>query len=183
MPDRDACAEKLIAATAPQPAAVKITTLEILGAMGGTKALQAVGAAAKETDPELQDTATRLLGEWMTVDAAPVLLEVARTPGAKYQTRALRGYIRLAHQFSMPVEQRVAMCRAALQAAQRDEEKKLVLQVIKRYPSIDMLRLAVEAAEDPSLKEEAGKSALDIAKKIRGKSAVVEELLDRLGRP
>ena len=83
----------------------------------------------------------------------------------------------------MPVEQRVAMCRAALQAAQRDEEKKLVLQVLKRYPSIDMLRLAVEAAEDPSLKEEAGKSALDIAKKIRGKSAVVKELLDRLGRP
>ena len=166
-----------------RPAAVKLTTLEILGTMGGTKALQAVGNAAKATNAEMQDTATRLLGEWMTVDAGPVLLEVAKTPGARYQTRALRGYIRLARQFSMPPGQRAAMCRAALEAAQRDEEKKLVLQVLERYPSIDTLKLAVEAAEDPSLKQEAGRIAPVIAKKIRGKSADVQELLDRLGQP
>ena len=38
--------------------------------VGGTKALAAVGAAGKSSDPMLQDVSTKLLGEWMTIDAA-----------------------------------------------------------------------------------------------------------------
>ena len=66
--------------------------------MGGTNALQAVGKAAKSTDAQLQDISSRLLGEWMTEDAAPVLLELAKIPSNPYQVRALRGYIRIARQ-------------------------------------------------------------------------------------
>ena len=32
----------------------------------------------KSDDSEMQDAATRLLGEWLTVDAGPVLLELAK---------------------------------------------------------------------------------------------------------
>ena len=61
----------------------------------------------------------------MTVDAAPVLLDLAKTaPDNKYKIRALRGYIRLVRQFTVPDAQRVEMCRAALDAAERDAEKK-----------------------------------------------------------
>ena len=58
-------------------------------------------------DAALQDTATKTLGKWMTVDAAPVLLDLASPEsGCKYPDRALRGYIRLARQFAMPDDER-----------------------------------------------------------------------------
>ena len=77
MPDREACADRLTAALARAPVPAQCAVLEILGTMGGTRSLQTVAAAAKDASPELQDTASRLLGEWMTVDAAPVLVELA----------------------------------------------------------------------------------------------------------
>jgi HEAT repeat protein len=181
MPQREACAEKLAAALVQAPLPAKVAILETLSAMGGATALQTVGAAAKDPDPQLQDTATRLLGSWMTVDAAPVLLDLAKAPSGKYKVRALRGYLRLPRQFSMTEEQRVAMCRNALQAAERDEERKLVLEVIERYPSIDMYRLAVEASRIPSLKHDAAAVALAVAQKIGG-SADVQALLEQLGQ-
>jgi HEAT repeat protein len=182
MPDREACAEKLVAAMAPVAVPAKCRFLEILSVLGGAKALQAVGAAAKDADPELRDNASRLLGEWMSVDAAPVLLDLVKTAAdPKYETRALRGYIRLLRQFAMPDDQRAAMCRTALQAAKRDAEKKLVLEVLQRYPSVDSMRLAVEMAKLPSLKDEATAVSLIIAEKLGGQSVDVQKLLAHVG--
>ena len=84
------------------PLAAKVTFIEILGAMGGPQALGALSAAAKEGNPELKETASRLLGEWMTTDAGPVLLDVAKKVSEeKYKIRALRGYIRIAKQIEV----------------------------------------------------------------------------------
>jgi HEAT repeat protein len=191
MPEREACAAELTAAMPHASVATKSDLLEILGAMGGTQALETIGAAAKGSDTELQDTASRLLGEWMTVDAAPVLLDLAKNPPSdKYQVRALRGYIRLARQFSMPDRQRAEMCQNALDVARgkaerkvsgRTAEQKLVLTVLERYPNVDTLKVAVKATELPALKEDAGRVALAIAQKLDGKSAEALELLAKIG--
>jgi len=180
MADREACAGQLVAAMSQAPAAAKTTILGTLGAMGGEKALATVGAAAKGADPELQDAASRLLGEWMTVDAAPVLLDLAKTGETKYKVRALRGYVRIVRQFDIPDQDRAAMCRAALKAAERDAEKKLVLDVMERYPSVDMLKLAVDAAKVPAMKNDAARVSLAIAQKIGG-NADVQKLLAQVG--
>jgi hypothetical protein len=183
MPDREACAEKLAAATSSAPAPIQCRLLKILSVVGGAKALQAVAAAANAAEPELKDAGSQLLGEWMTVDAAPVLLDLAKSSSdAKYQTRALRGYIRLARQFVMPNQQRCEMCRLALATAKRDAEKKLVLTILARYPSLDMLKLAVQTAKTPSLKADAARTSLVIAQKIGGHSAEVEKLLAQVGQ-
>jgi len=167
MPDREACATELTKAMERSPAATKAALLEMLGAVGGTKALQAMSAAAKSDDPQLQDASTRLLGEWMTIDAAPVLLDLAKTaPGEKYQVRAMRGYIRIARQFVMPDAQRAEMCAQALKTSQNTAEQKLVLDILKRYPSAEMHKLALQAAQNPELKEEANQVAKLIAEKI-----------------
>src|SRR5439155_26345707 len=79
MPDREACAAEIAAAMNRAPAATKAVLLDILAAVGGTKALAALAAAAKSTDATLQDESTRLLGNWMTIDAAPVLLDLSKT--------------------------------------------------------------------------------------------------------
>jgi HEAT repeat protein len=182
MPDREACAAELTAAIERSSSVpTKTFLLQTLGAVGGTKALATVGAAAKGTDSELQDVSSRLLGEWMTEDAAPVLLDLAKTEGNKYQVRALRGYIRIARQFVLPDKQRAEMCQKALEASRQTAEQKLVLDVLKRYPNMESLKLAIKAREVPELKEEATQVTLAIAQKLRGKGVDVKELLSKAG--
>ena len=152
------------------PAELKCKLLEVLGALGGQKALAAVADAARQSDEAVRDTAFRLLGQWMSVDAAPVLLtDLAKNAkDEKYQVRAVRGYIRLARQFVMPQADRAAMCRTALEIAQRPDDKRLVLEILLRYPSPEMLDLALEAAKAPELKDEAAMVAMGIGRSQGG---------------
>jgi hypothetical protein len=161
------------------PIATKTALLEVLGAVQGTKALAAVGAAAKGSDPTLQDVGSRLLGEWTTLDAAPVLLAVAKG-GGKYQTRALRGYIGIAQKFTMTDEQRAQMCTNALSVAKQPAERKLVIDVLKRYPNLEMLKAAVKAMEVPELKKDAAEAALAISQKLP-KTDDVKAILSKAG--
>lgn len=183
MPEREACATELAKALDTSPAASKPTLLKILGAVAGSKALETLAAAAKGSDPELQDVSSRLLGEWATIDVAPVLLDLSKTaPGAKYQVRALRGYIRVARQFVMPDKERAEMCRTAFAASQQTAEQKLVLEILKRYPSGDMLTQALEAMNVPEIKDDAGQAALAIAQKLGSKGGNTEGLRKRLAK-
>jgi HEAT repeat protein len=182
MPDREACAAELVAAMSKAPAPAKPILLEILGEMGGAKALATIGAAVKGSDPELQDTGSRVLGEWMTLDAAPVLLDLAKTaPSDKYQVRALRGYIRLARQFSKSDKERAEMCQSALDASGRAAEQQLVLTVLEKYPSSDGLTVVMKARQVPALKEDSARVALAIIQKLGTKAGDARELLARLG--
>lgn len=179
MPDREACATELAAALDRAPLSAKTVLLEILGAVGGTKALAAVSAAAKGTDATLQDVGSRLLGEWRTIDAAPALLSLAKG-GGKFQTRALRGYIGIAQKFTMSEQERVEMCANALEAAKQPAEQKLVLDVLKRYPNLEMFKLAIKAMQIPGLKEDAGAAAVAISQKV-AKTDEVKALLTKAG--
>ena len=179
MPDREGCAAELAAASDKAAMPTKTTLLEILGAVGGTKALATVGAAAKSSDPTLQDVGSKLLGEWRTLDAAPVLLAVAKG-GGRYQTRALRGYIGIAQKFIMPDEQRAQMCTSALDLAKQPAERKLIMDVLKRYPNLEMLKAAVKAMEEPELKKDASEAALAISQKLP-KTDEVKAILSKAG--
>ena len=135
MPDREACAAELAAALPRASAATKVKLLEILGAVGGTKALETIATAVKGSDEDLQDAGSRVLGQWMSVDAAPVLLDLAKNASNdKLQSRAMRGYIRLARQFAKSNGQRAEMCEMALATTNRPADKKLVLAVLQGYP-------------------------------------------------
>lgn len=170
MPDREATASELAVALPKSSAATKASLLRILGAMGGPKALATVGEAVKGGDSELQDVGTRVLGEWMTADAAPVLLEITKssTPD-KYRVRALRGYLRIARQQKMPDPERLEMCRQALAVAQRNEERALVLDALKRCPSAESVELASTMLEDDKMRDRAVEVAVFIAEKIKDK--------------
>jgi HEAT repeat protein len=182
MPDREACAAEIAKALPHSPAEAKSILLEILGDVGGTRALQTLAAAAKSDDPELQDASSRVLGKWNGLDAAPVLLDLAKSaPQAKYQIRALRGYIGLARKFTMPEPQRVQMCRTALDAARQTAEQKLVLDVLEIHPSIEGLKLAVQAMQVSELKQDATRAMLVIGQKVRGKGDEVSQLLSKAG--
>jgi HEAT repeat protein len=167
MPDRDACAEKLAAAVAAASGDTKVKILDVVGEVGGTKALATVKAAAMSGDESLADAATRLLGKWMTADAAPVLLDLAAAPiGEKYQTRAIRGYIRIARQFALADAERAEMCTKALAAAKDAADRKSVLEILPRYPSPAMLAVAEQATKLPGLEAEAKAAADTIRAKL-----------------
>lgn len=182
MPDREACAQQLAAALETCPGATKPALLEIIGAVGGTKSLAVLGTAARSGDDRLQDLSTRLLGEWMTIDAAPVLLDLVKTaPGDKYQSRAIRGYVRIARQFTMSQPERDAMCQTAYSACRTTAERKLVVDVLKRYPSDATLKLAIQAVEVPELKNEAADALLAIGTKLPGHEPEIVAALDKAG--
>jgi len=168
MPNREATAAVLSNAFANAGSnETKVALLNVLGQVGGEQALQTLGAAARGDDPALVDAATRLLGKWMTADAAPLLLELASTlPAGKFQVRALRAYVRIARQLPMPEAGRAEMCRHAMKLATRAPEQELVLDVLKRHPSQQALQLANEAANLPGLSDAARKTAESISQSL-----------------
>jgi len=164
IPDRDACAAKLTSLLPKVPLETSVFLLEVLGTVGGKTALKTVAAAARVPNDQVQDAATRVLGTWLTVDVAPELLKLSKaSESRKYQVRCLRGYIRIARQFKLTDDQRLAMCREALAAAQRDQEKKLVIDVLARNPSPGSLSLAAGQLDNKGLKEAAAAAAVTIA--------------------
>ena len=181
MPDLDAAAAKLMAVWPKASTRARVAIVDIFGAMGGQGALRGLAQAARDSEDDVQDAATRVLGEWMSVDAAPVLLDLARTGNPRYRIRALRGYIRIARQLDVPLNERIAMCREALAAAQRPEERRLVLEVLRRYPTAEGLQLAVTQLAVPELKTEAAETAVQIAEKLPGSDApIVGKAMDQV---
>ena len=173
MPDRDATTDALVAAMAQAPTPAKIKLLEMLGVVGGKKAAAALGQAGRQADPEIQDAATRVLGEWLNADAAPALLDLAKNlTDAKFKVRALRGYLRIARQLEVPLAERMAMCRIALPLADRDEEKKLVLEALRRYPTAEGIALAASLLSTKSVKADAALTAVAIGEKLAAKDPV-----------
>ena len=167
MADRDGCAAKLAEHVDGASAANRTYLLELLGEVSGKKALEAVAAGVSSSDPAVKDAATRVLGEWLNADAAPVLLEIAKTDGdGKYQIRALRGYIRIARQLQLPAETKLAMFRTAMEVAGRDQEKQLALDILTRIPSPTSLDSAVSYLSVPALKDAAADAAVKIAAKL-----------------
>ena len=181
MPDRDACANQLAAAILKADDDTKTVLLEILAEVGGKQSLKTVSQAAMSSNPRLQDDGSRLLGKWNSADAAESLLALATGKVAqRYQVRGLRGYLGIARKFPMDETERIAMCRQALDVAQRMEEKQLVLDVLKVHPSQPGFLLANEIKRDPSLKDAASTTMLQIAQKIAGNDVDMSALLKEM---
>lgn len=182
MPDREACATELAAALEKAPAASKILLLDILGDVGGEKALKTLSTAAKSNNPQLQDAGSRVLGKWASLDAAPVLLDLAKTgPAAQFRNRALKGYISLARRFAMPDQDRADMCQKAFDLCKDTTEQKLILDVCRIQPSTETLKFAIKLMKVPELKEDATQTTLVVAQKLGAKGINVGEQLSKAG--
>ncbi len=175
--DKEACGRSLVTCLPQASPPVRCFVLELLGSVGGPTALEAVFTAALDEDEAIQDVATRVLGQWLSPDAAPTLLELARKlPRGKYQIRALRGCIRILRQMDLPDDQKLAMCREALNLAERDQERALVLEALGRIPSSKALALVLPHMKTASLKKTASLAAVSIGEKIvpQQRAAAVE---------
>lgn len=181
MADREGTVEKVAARFSQAPTEMRSVLFELMRDVGGDAALKRTVAGAHDPRDAVRDAATRVLGEWSTADVAPELLKLAQTlKGGKYQIRAMRGYIRVIRQFGLPLDERVAMSRQALRAAERNDEKILVLHALLRFPAEESLALSMDHFGDSGLKRTAAHVAVGIAERLPVKSAQTVEAMQRI---
>jgi len=149
-----------------QPAQ-KGALLRVLGAVGGAEALQVVHKAVDDPQRDVHTAAIRVLSKWQTLEAAPVLLRLAKTAKTTNdKTLCLRGYLALASQQNHPASRRLAMCRQAVDLIQRNDEKKLMLGALGKIISSDALPMITPYLEDPYTRAEAGTAIVTISEKL-----------------
>jgi len=160
--------------------------VRVLGAVGGTSALQCVRSAVNDPNVEVHAAAIRVLGGWSTADAATDLLELAKAASNPTDKMiCLRGYLALAGHADLPTDQRLAMCRQAASLVQKDDEKKLLMAALGSISSVEALDLIKPYLDDPATKEEASTGVVDISDKLlQGSDAakVAPKLIDPLDK-
>ena len=166
MGDRDAASQVLLDRITDASPDAQTELMDLLIYVGGKQALAGAQTAAEGDDQSAANAATQALGRWLTPDAAPVLLELAQSGNPAYRVRCLRGYIRIIRQFGLRAGQRLQMSKKAFAAASRDEERKLVLDTLTRFPSSQGLRMITPHLGNSALREEASKAAVTIGEKI-----------------
>jgi hypothetical protein len=167
--DREACAARLAKEIDGAHPEVQGYLLHLLREIGGGchAALNAVTAAANSQDASLKEIGTRELGAWPTPAAGDALLALATSDAQeKYRIRALRGYIRIGRQLQLSDADRLKYFHAAMETAQRDEERRLALGILDRAPSAESLKLATESLDKPELASAAGEAAVKISGKL-----------------
>jgi len=163
----EASTEKLAGLMAQAPPAQKGALLNVLSAIGGTKALQAVRAAVNDSNAEVRAGAIRALGSWKTAEVAPDLLALAQNASSPAdKTLCLRAYLSLAANTDVPADQRLSMCREASSLAQKPEEKKLLLAALGGLNSPQALALITPHLDDAATKAEASTAAVTVAEKL-----------------
>ena len=183
---KDAAAEKVVGLFAKSDSMpVKLFCFDLLKEIGGPKALSAVEGYAWGNVPELVDKATEMLGSWRDPDdvelvAAACLKLAKEAKDNKYKIRGLRGYRRLAQQFNMSEERRIAICKDILAIADRNEDKILVFEVYARYPSLKTLDLALEHLDNPAFTERVAEVAVIIGEKLQGKSPKTADAMKKV---
>ena len=165
--DRSACAATLVAGLAAAQPAQKCALLRVLHSVVDAKALQAIRAAIADPNKEVHDTATRLLCEWTSAEAAPDLLALAKTsPDPTYKLLALRGYMRVSADKDVSAAQRLAMCKEAAALVQRDEERKILLGVLAGGADAESLTMAATHLDTAALQAEACLASVAIAERL-----------------
>jgi HEAT repeat protein len=161
------CAKYITAILTGLPSEPKSALLRVLGSIGGPDALKAVRQAVLDSPDVVRAAAIRVLGEWKTADAAPDLLELARTTSnATDKTLCLRSYLGVAANSDVPAEQRLDMCRQAGGLVERNEEVTLLLAALSNINKPESLSLILPYLDRAANKDEAVTAALAISDKI-----------------
>lgn len=182
MPDRDACADKLGASMSGAPAGTKLLLLDVFSSLGGTKALEAVAAHARQGDEGIREGALRVLGDWGSEDAAPVLLGLVKgSQDEGERMRALRAFSNVVRRIGFAKEARLALCQESMGVARDDAERRVVLHTYAGIPAPETLELLKPYLAEGSIKEDACAAVMEICERlIRARPNDVVEPLKRV---
>jgi HEAT repeat protein len=168
--DKSAAAQKVIAQTKTAAPGQLAPLFEILAMLGGKEALGTVSLSAASGNEEVKDAAIRALANWPDFPAAKALLVIAYDPHVKgvHCVLAVQAVARLVKSADKePVAARVDAVLAAMKAAPRDEEKKLLLSALASVPDKRAGEAIRPYLSDPKFQKEAGLAAMTLAEALR----------------
>jgi len=164
--DKAKCVPQLVAALAKATPEAKQALLRTLCVAGGGEALKAVRGAVDDSNKDVHSGAIRVLSEWKTADAIPVLLDLAKTSATPVdKILSLRGYLGMAARKDIPAPERLAVCKESVPMIQRNDEKLLLLGALGSLANAESLGLAVPYLDDAGVKREAVAAVIAIAEK------------------
>jgi len=161
----------LLAGVVGAPVETKISLLKVLGAMGGTAALNAVRAELKSDDPKVQDATVRALAA--TPDAAALndLLDIAKSSQNKvHRVLALRGYLRLVDASAGRAGADLKLYEPVIPLATDASEKKTLISGLGRINSPEALAVVAPMLDDEAVRNEAASAVIGMARGISGKN-------------
>ncbi len=110
---------------------------DLLVQVGTKEALRTVASTLDGSNDNDADHVTRILGEWISLDAEPYLTALAKSyPQAKYRTRAFRGYARLVRQMLDQSAPKLAMIEKILPNAQSPADKKIFTDLVRHIENV-----------------------------------------------
>jgi HEAT repeat protein len=139
--------------------------LRAVGRAGGAKSLECVVQSLKDPDEAFRNEALRELSEWPTANAAPQLLEQAKSDQENRHVLGLRGYIRLARANADPAG-KAAMLATAMELTRQPEEKWQVLAAWGTLKTVQSLDALLPFLQDPQVKNEAGSAIITVSTEL-----------------
>jgi hypothetical protein len=94
------------------------------------------------------------------------LRDLVKTGDPELKIGALRAYIRIARQFVIPAPQRMVMFKEIMTLAQRDDERRLALDILRQILTTESLATAVGYLDQPKLCDTAASVAIGISERI-----------------
>jgi HEAT repeat protein len=178
--DKSAAAKKVVARLNNANAQETAMLLELLTALGGEEGLAAVSSRVKSDREETRDAAVRALANWPEFAAVPQLLAIAKDPNGSrvHNVLATQGVARLVKTSDKEAAQaRVDAAVAGMEAAKRDEEKKLLISSLASVPSPASAEALKSCLKDAKFQAEASLAGVTLAQSLmRGNRAAAKDL-------
>ena len=168
--DKSAVAQKLVAQAQTAEPRQLAPIFDVLGMLGGQPALIAVSTAAASSNADVKDAAVRALANWPDFTAIRALLVIASDPHTTrvHNVLAVQGIARLVKSSEKePAATRLKAVLAAMNAAARDEEKKLLLSAVASVPDKSAGEALKPFLSVPRYQQEAGLAAMNLAEALR----------------
>ncbi|WP_395138257.1 HEAT repeat domain-containing protein, partial [Armatimonas sp.] len=152
--DRERAAQPLLMAMGSASVAGKAALLGALAELGGESALAALTQAATSGDEELKNAAlSGLANTWGDLLALPTLLKIGKSSTVKSdRVLAQRGSLRLlAADDRLPAQQKLSQLSELFALAERPEEQRQALSVLREVRLPGAVALATKALDNPEL--------------------------------
>jgi HEAT repeat protein len=166
----DALIDQLCSAIPKANAQQKPALLRVLRTAQGPKALEAVRAATKNADSQVNGEAVSILCSWPSAEALGDILKLTTSSDRKVKILAVRGAIRLIPLQDADVAKKLGQFKELVPLIERTEEKRLLLGSLAAVADKDALAMVMEYLDNAATKNEACFAAVAIGEKIAAKN-------------
>jgi hypothetical protein len=166
IPDAEKRAEPVIEILKQASPAERAELLPLAGRIGGSAARREIQAALDSNDAATYEAGVRAISNWPDASVAGQLLELSQQAASPtHRLWALRAFIRvIALPSDIPDVRKLALLQQAMQRAERDEERTLVLQRVSAVRTVEALRFLLPYLDQPPLAQAAGASIAELGR-------------------